>query len=311
MIEEENIKYKLLKKMYKKSIDRIFELNNINIPISQKDDLMISKSIHVLEKSKKYTWVVGGACIDRCDGNIEELALCFYYDILMPINFAMQYDLPVAIYIDTPIEVFCDNEREYEKWINLAEQISAFINKLNNTLNKKIYIIRRDKGYKSLDSILEHINFKDDELKGLYDLVPSIKNNYFSSDLLLHFRRSICQYLPEYLEKYFNTEIHKIIVVEEISQLKAILKAKKINKNIIPQVYIDMPSVTCKNRMHRSPTGKIKIFDDVNNIMTDKLFNQFINKISFKNIYETYKTDNFLLLIDKLKTEWRTDDIYD
>lgn len=72
-----------------------------------------------------------------------------------------------------------------------------------------------------------------------------------------------------------------------------------------------MPSVTCKNRMHRSPTGKIKIFDDVNNIMTDKLFNQFINKISFKNIYETYKTDNFLLLIDKLKTEWRTDDIYD
>ena len=223
----------------------------------------------------------------------------------------MQYDLPVAIYIDTPIEVFCDNEREYEKWINLAEQISAFINKLSNTLNKKIYIIRRDKGYKSLDSILEHINFKDDELKGLYDLVPSIKNNYFSSDLLLHFRRSICQYLPEYLEKYFNTEIHKIIVVEEISQLKAILKAKKINKNIIPQVYIDMPSVTCKNRMHRSPTGKIKIFDDVNNIMTDKLFNQFINKISFKNIYETYKTDNFLLLIDKLKTEWRTDDIYD
>lgn len=187
MIEEENIKYKLLKKMYKKSIDRIFELNNINIPISQKDDLMISKSIHVLEKSKKYTWVVGGARIDRCDGNIEELALCFYYDILMPINFAMQYDLPVAIYIDTPIEVFCDNEREYEKWINLAEQISAFINKLSNTLNKKIYIIRRDKGYKSLDSILEHINFKDDELKGLYDLVPSIKKQLFQLRFIITF----------------------------------------------------------------------------------------------------------------------------
>ena len=103
------------------------------------------------------------------------------------------------------------------------------------------------------------MRWKDEELIGLYDMIPSSKN-FFDDDSLLHFRRSICSYLPQFLSKYLHRTIQMVIPVEKFSQIKAITKARKINHDIAPNIYLDMPSITCKNRMHRSPNGKVFLF---------------------------------------------------
>lgn len=175
---------------------------------------------------------------------------------------------------------------------------------LSTDLGVDIISIRRDKGVNILDGLVEKASFDDQSLKGLYDLVPSKKEADFPDDLLLHFKRSICSYLPEYLESYTKLEIKNVIVVEELSQIKAISKAKEINDHIEPFVYVDMPSLSGKNRMHRSPHGKIPIFSDPNSFQTNELFKAFMSRTDFPKINQLLETTDFISLIKKLGGYW-------
>lgn len=284
---------KLIKKMYKKNLEKIIALNRLEYEVKQDGSFVLDEN----------NIVVGGSCIDRCDGKIENLAINFYLDILMPINYAALTSSKCAIYIDTPIEEI-NSSIEMEKWLAFAEKTEKFLKRISKCIGLNIQTIRRDKSYPLLDNLLKKYTFRDSELKGLYDLVPSSKNVEFSPSLLLHFRRSIVSYLPEFISMYYGKKIDKVIVVEELSQCKAIEKAKEISGSIIPKIYIDMPSVSCNNRMHRSENGKIGIFEKNITKFSNQLFIEFINSIKLSYIYSCFKVDNFWALKDKLEDLW-------
>ncbi|NVY96773.1 hypothetical protein HU830_06340 [Lactobacillus sp. DCY120] len=296
-------KLKLVKKMYKKDLETIVNINNIRCPVYNKSEMIAFNSLDLEQIERDKSLVVGGACIDRCQGKIENLGINFYYDILMPINFALEYPLPIGIYVDTPIEVEFRSPANSEIWLKFIDQVEFFLNNLSKKIKKTIRVIRRDKGVNILDNILSNLELNDVELKGLYDLVPS-KKNLFTKELLLNFKRSICSYFPIYLSDYFDKNIVYTVVVEELSQIKAVNKAKSIAPNIFFEDYLDMPSITCKNRMHRSPTGKVGIFDNLNSINGSTNFDLFINKINMQQVFEIFKTNNFFEICKILNTMW-------
>lgn len=294
----------LVKKMYKKDINQIISINNLNYNANLRKNLIIFDETSKLSTDKSL--VVGGACIDRCGANIDKLAINFYFDILMPINEAIIKNLNCAIYVDTPIES-CKEDSEKERWQRFVEHLEFFFDQLGKCVGIEIKIIRRDLSYKMIDKILKKYDFKDNELKGLYDLVPSAKNIVFGPELLLHFRRSIISYLPEFISEYFEENFKEIIVCEELSQCKAIEKARKISNNIYPIIYTDMPSLSCRNRMHRSNNGKIGIFEvaDWNKArISDPMFREFMNRIELEAIFTAFDVDNFWSVKDKLEGIW-------
>lgn len=307
MTEIENIDFPnlLVKKMYKKDLNQIVLLNNLNY------DTTFRESLIVFDETSKFSHhhkclVVGGACIDRCDANIENLGINFYFDILMPINEAIVKNLNCAIYLDTPIESLTD-DYEKQKWQKFIDMLEQFLKCLGERVGIEIKTIRRDLSYKIIDRILEKYKFSDTELKGLYDLVPSSKNIIFGPELLLHFRRSIISYLPEFISEYFSENFEKIIVCEELSQCKAIDKALKINNSIYPKIYVDMPSLSCRNRMHRSNNGKIGIFESTASIISrksDPMFHEFMSRIELDAIFKSFDVDNFWLVKDELEGMW-------
>lgn len=299
----DNFKRKLIKKLYKKDIDTIIKLNNLQWSLCDSDDLIVFKKLNLEKIKNEESLVVGGACIDRCEGEVKNLGISFYLDILMPVNFSLEQSLPVAIYVDTPVETLFSTRDESKKWLEFVKKVELFLNNLSDIIGKEIKVTRRDKGVKILDKMLTQIRFDDEKLKGLYDLVPSQKNN-FTKDLLLHFRRSICSYLPEYLSSYFDENIENIVAVEELSQVKAITKAQNINSNVFFESYLDMPSTTCKNRMHRSPNGKIPIFEDIKSFNKDELFETYIKEISLDKIFEIFGTNDFYKLVKSLNKLW-------
>lgn len=300
--DEKDFKLKLIKKMYKKDIDRIIELNNLKYPVSS-SGMTVFDCLPAQGIFGKYSLVVGGACIDRCQGKVANLGINFYYDILMPLNFALEHSLSVGIYVDTPIEVEVKSSESLMVWLKFVHHVESFLDNLSKKIGIPIKVIRRDKGVKLLDDILNNVKFTDAELKGLYDLVPSEKN-VFTDDLLLNFRRSICSYLPVYLSEYFDEEIKNTIVVEALSQIKAVVKAKDIDCSVVFKDYLDMPSVTCKNRMHRSRTGKVKIFDSLDTVYKTDDFNLFLNKINMQKIFEIFGVIDFIEICNVLNTMW-------
>lgn len=293
----------LVKRLYKKNAQTILNINDLDYLINNENNFIIYEKS--LENNKLDTsLVVGGACIDRCEGDIRKLGYNFYYDILMPINYALKHSMNCAIFVDTPIEVFSNSQEEIKIWQDLVSKIEAFLDNLSQILNIEIKVIRRDYGYKILDEILKNEKFTDEELKGLYDLVPSLKHTIFGDDLLLHFRRSIISYLPQFLSEYLNRTIQNVIVVEELSQSKAISKAHNINSNIAAKLYVDMPSTSCHNRMHRSTNGKVRIFEKINREKVDPLFLDFIDNLDLTEIYKRLHITNYELLVKELERVW-------
>lgn len=302
MSEINNLKENLIHKMYKKNVQSILKMNNLTYTILETNDLFILSDLQNTISERSI--VVGGACIDRCEAMVDKLGINFYFDVLNPIEFALSHNIEVAIYVDTPIEVFGNDNFEESKWIKFSDNVENFLNRLGNRLGLNIKVIRREKGAKILDKLIEKNNFVDESLKGLYDMVPSRKELHFSEELLLHFRRSICSYLPEYLSNYIETKIDNVFVVEEFSQTKAISRAKLIDDSVFLNIYVDMPSVSGKNRMHRSPSGQIPIFSSFNYENATSLFNSFIDEINFIEVYKRLDVSNFRELIQKLNLLW-------
>ncbi|EGM50386.1 hypothetical protein LRU_02068 [Ligilactobacillus ruminis SPM0211] len=300
-IDEINFTNRLVKKMYKKNVEKIISLNNLTYSFQPQRDLVVFDETSYSKTKNKI--VVGGACIDQSDADIKNLAINFYLDVLMPINYAAINNIKCAIYVDTPVES-CTSDFEIEKWKKFVDKLVLFLDKIAKKVGVEIKIIRRDKSYHLIDKLLENYSFTDEELKGLYDLVPSSKSIFFGPELLLHFRRSIVSYLPEFISLYFDEKIDDVIVCEELSQCKAIGKAKKISSNIYPRIYVDMPSLSCRNRMHRSNNGKLGIFESNLKIDSDPLFQQFIGKINLKSIFDAFDVENFWDLKNELKELW-------
>lgn len=119
-----NFKKELVHKMYKKNLNQILNLNNLDLEYSDTEDLFVLKTSPTTENI--FSIAVGGACIDRCDALVRKLGINFYFDILNPIEYAIKNDTKVAIYVDTPIEVYGQEKNVRKRWINFADKIDLF-----------------------------------------------------------------------------------------------------------------------------------------------------------------------------------------
>lgn len=300
-------KCKVIKKMFKKNILSIKEVNNLDYSINYLPDLYVFKDDLSNRVFNEQTVVIGGPCIDRCEAQVANLGLNFYLDILMPLNYAASKNLRCLIYLDTPIEEqnMVSDVDILNKWMKLADEIEEFILNVSKTIGvKDITVIRREKVYKELDELLQEYNINNDNIKDLYNLCPSVVTNLLDEQLALHYKRVITAYQPQFINNHTNRTSNQVIVVEALSQGKAIFQAKRIDKNIIPQLYIDMPSISGNNRMHRSSNGIITLFEDINRDDLPDNFIAYMDQINLSSIYSTYGVDNFIDLCKYLKGVW-------
>ncbi|SHK64120.1 hypothetical protein [Tepidibacter formicigenes] len=170
---------------------------------------------------------------------------------------------------------------------------------------KTVKVIRRDKQFSKLDELMKKYDIRKEEVLNLYNLLASKSKFEIEDWLLLNFRRVITAYQPEFINQFLeDREINTLYVVESLSQNKAIKQAMNIDSRVTPKIYIDMPSKSGKNRMHRSENGAIYIFDDVRNETYNKEFVQYIEQINFEHFFKKFEVNNFMDLVIALREGW-------
>lgn len=304
-----SVKNKMIKKMFKKNIIDIKEINDLDYKVDYLPNLFVFKNNYIKTQYNKNSVVVGGPCIDRCEADINNLGINFYLDVLMPMNYALVNNLDCVIYLDTPIEEYKmdSNIDVLNRWIKTADIIEKFILDLGKHLKvQHVQVIRREKVYKELDKLIKKFPLEDNKLQNLYNLVPSQSYNS-EAQLILHYKRVIMAYQPCYISNLLEKEIDRVIVIEGLSQCKAVYQAKLLNKDIIPQFYIDMPSISGNNRMHRSSNGIIKVFENIRDIKRSESFIWYSNQINLPAIYKSLEVNNFIDLVEELKGYWENE----
>ncbi len=294
-----NATNKMVKKMYKKGICEIAELNLLPYKTDYIDDKIVFNNVPV-NIDEMNCLVVGGPCIDRCDGVIEKLTLDFYFDLAMVINKAITYNKPCAIYIDTPIEQFSDKKSK-EKWIFAVDKIEKFIENLSPNCIVELSLIRREDSMIMLDELLS----KQEVVIGqsMYNLIPSAEECELEEWLVKHYRRVVMEYHRTFLNKYLNSSYENVIVIEGLSQCKAVNYAMKTDDSIRGQFYIDMPSVSGKNRMHRSIDGAITIFENLEKYEDTDVF-KYWEILNMDALYENFGVHSFVNLIKEWNKLW-------
>lgn len=290
---------KLIKKMYKKGICEIAEFNQLSYKIDYIDEKTVFNDIPA-NVGDMNCIIVGGPCIDRCGGKIENLTLDFYFDLAMTINKVITYNKPCAVYIDTPIEQFSDDEAT-KKWICAVDKIEKFIMKISHQCGLEISIIRREYSMTMLDELLSEKNVAI--CRSMYNLIPSTEESELEAWLEKHYRRVVMEYHKDFLNKYLNSSYENIIVIEGLSQCKAVNNAKKTDDSIMAQFYVDMPSISGKNRMHRSLNGAITIFENMEDY-EDTEVSQYWKVLNMDALYEKFDVDSFVYLIKEWNMLW-------
>lgn len=69
------------------------------------------------------------------------------------------------------------------------------------------------------------------------------------------------------------------------------------------QFYVDMPSISGKNRMHRSANGAITIFDNMENYEDTEVF-QYWKVLNMDALYEKFDANSFVDLIKEWNMLW-------
>ena len=292
---------KVVKRMYKKGISEIRDINNLPYKIDCYDDKFVFCDIPV-SIAEKNTLIVGGPCIDRCDGDFRHLTLDFYLDISMVINMALNLKKECAIYIDTPIEEY-SSEADKKKWVLLANKIAILIKKIAQKCGLDIYLVRREETNDLLDRFIDEHGVVVDN--AMYNMVPSGVECTQEEWLKKHYMRVVAEYHREFLNCYLEKSYDDILVVEGLSQCKAVNCAKQTDKSIIGAFYIDMPSVSGKNRMHRSDRGAITILDDLDKYIDEGAeVANYWKILELKSLYEKFNVSSFVELVKEWNKLW-------
>ena len=69
------------------------------------------------------------------------------------------------------------------------------------------------------------------------------------------------------------------------------------------QFYVDMPSISGKNRMHRSLNGAITIFENMEDY-EDTEVSQYWKVLNMEALYEKFDVDSFVYLIKEWNMLW-------
>ncbi|MFA6268532.1 MAG: hypothetical protein WCW13_05365 [archaeon] len=255
----------------KNKINKRYNLSSINLAPTQLKALLKERSFLGIstdfpKQISKNGVVIGGPCITDSKENITIESV---NDITNIILVAKALNLPALIYLSIKEEEIRSNK----EWIGVKDHFEKLINQISEMLEyKNIKLI--DTSEKEVNSLIE--NFLDsinsqvtkDELNKLYYIGNNdhrLKQPYKSTDELkisIH-KRFLVTYLPEFISKLTNITNPDVFVVENIQQVKAILRAKNISKTgrLFHLAYLPTPNLTGKMRMYSS-TADFKVFLD-------------------------------------------------
>lgn len=271
----------IIKKMYKKSAVKIREELGLRFPkkirmwkeyeegkIFGSDD--IEKTQHPI--------IVGGPCLDHCNGYIEQLRINTIVDIVWPMCMAKRLQSECCIYLVVPNEEAEGMKKiqELKRWETIADCLEKTILNIGNLLKlKDLYIYRTDREAvdrvsKKWCSTLENFCNTSDALKGMYNLGSGTEEgNSIDPFLLENYEKNLVCYFPALLNELLNANYDGVIAVEHVHQGKAIKKAVELykeisdtNTTIFHLAYLNSPSLTCKSRMARSASGYICISEN-------------------------------------------------
>ena len=202
----------------------------------------------IVNYDQKPDVIIGGPCIDH---NI--LTLETAYDISNILLLSKDLNVPSIVYI-SDIEYQLAGNKLREGFISrlkiLVEELSKEIGiKTNIILTSSLLPDQMDK----LDAALYENKIDKQELIRLYNFKEREKPPKLNVSLLMLIRKiTIYTYLPSTVSKILGIKDPKVLVTENLQQIKAIKIADRIEGNIDVLLTLPFPSTGDKNRMYRA-----------------------------------------------------------
>lgn len=226
------------------------------------------------------TMVIGGPCLSYTNGDYKKIILKDCIDIMMPIITSKELNLPCLLVFENEqyqnISTITSND-----WNLITDILKNFANYYAceigynpdnlfffNSLNPDDLDIQ-DNLYKIYGKF-----FKDDELFGLYSIdyrSDHPKKNIHQEEYLKTYKKTLITYLPQFASRVTDKGIDKIIISENVNQLRVYFYIKNICENIgcdIPSIiaHVAAPNIDGVRMDIGRNTKKLYIHDTVDKI---------------------------------------------
>ncbi len=286
--------------------DRGLENGFNNVWIINKDSKEIPKKIDA---------ITGGPCICYCEGDEKRLTLQDIIDITMPVLAAKIWSTELY-FVFTGSEASMQVKEDsglacYDKYMDLSEKVKKYIYRLTEKIQydkKYIHFINTcdEKANQILEQLANKYTDKNDKkllnelyyFKGKeYGEAPE-KEEYF----LNVYVRNILMYTPEFLSYCAGKQIESVAVVENSTQLKAVIEAFEFTRKEGYQgflghyTYLAFPGIT-GIEMARSEADKCIFLGDSLEEIEAKINTKMRSFI--KNYYQAFLPAEIKPFIEK------------
>jgi hypothetical protein len=213
--------------------------------------------------------VVGGACLGYADAEVNKLGLEVAADLVAPLAFAKWCNSSCLVYLTVIEEARMSvGTISIDRWKNLADAVERFIFALAKTMGvERICVMRTD--VPAVDRILDAsvekrmADLRSEAVNDLYAIDSSGRTVRRPLVRLDQYRRYVISYCPSVLQASMHMPIDRIVVAENIHQVRAINKARELSivlgmstedcSNRIDHIaYLSPPSITGSRRMARA-----------------------------------------------------------
>lgn len=275
--------------------DRNLENGFNNVWILNKDSKEIPETMDA---------ITGGPCICYCEGDENRLSLQDVMDIIMPVLAAKTWSTDLY-FVFTGSEASMQVEEDsglscYDEYMSLSKKVENFIFKLTQLINydkKRIHFINTSN--KKANQVLEELcgefskHASKESLNELYyfkskEFGEAPKKEEYFLDVYV---RNIMMYTPQFLSACAGKELQSVAVVENSTQLKAIIEgfnfARKIGFDgfLGHYAYLAFPGTT-GIEMARSEVDKCIFLGDSLKEIETKLNSKM--RTFIKNYYEAF-----------------------
>ncbi|WP_412544560.1 hypothetical protein R8Z50_22415 [Longispora sp. K20-0274] len=219
--------------------------------------------------------VVGGGCLGSCAARPADLGLDCVADILAPLTFASVTGSACLIYLPIGEELLTAGDIRAEQWRRFGGVVNRFVRGLAGQLPAptNLTVCQTDNAAESrkLEETVRARRGQLDacDLGNLYELRPSRNPSPPSPGRLAQYRRTIVSYLPEVAASLADGCSGRVVVVENIHQVRAVNTARHLldgntdGGRIDHIVTLPSPTLSGTGRLSRAQgPDALRVLDD-------------------------------------------------
>ncbi len=207
--------------------------------------------------------IVGGVCVDHCEGVLERLSVSIYPDIVVPLRLGAALNRRVILIL--PIaEAVLASPRRGLAWQGVGDRVEALVAHLAATYqHPRVDVVRTDRVRidrriaAAVDQYRPHLDSM--QLRGLFAVASSGAGGRSTTAARVKtFHRTLVGYLPSVLSELTCEKCDDILVVENAQQLRAVAAARNLRNSgglagtLGHLVYPPAPSMSGRSRMSRA-----------------------------------------------------------